>query len=293
MRLLIFGHGYTGRALADAARARGADVTVTTRATPAEPGLIAFDEAAASIATATHLVTTAAPTDTGDPILARYEPDIARSPTLRYLGYYSTTGVYGDRAGATVDEQTPPDPTAERARRRIAAEAAWSALATPARAVDLIRLAGIYGPGRSVLDDLRAGTSRPIRAPGHAFGRIHRDDIAEGTLAAIATADSATGPRVLNFTDDEPAESADVIAHAAGLLGIVPPPERTLAEAWPTMSPMGRSFWSDNRRVSSRLTQQRLDRPWRYPTYREGLLAIKAAEQILDRDHQHLQVPGP
>ena len=274
MRLLIFGHGYTGRALADAARARAAQVAATTRADQAhlEPGLVRFDDAADAIAGATHLVTTVPPTDDGDPVLLRHGPAIARAGRLRYVAYYSTTGVYGDRAGATVDETTPPDPSSPRARRRIEAERAWSALATPTRAVDLIRLAGIYGPGRSVLDDLRAGTARPIRAPGHAFGRIHRDDIAAATLAAIATADPTQGPRILNFTDDEPAESADVIAHAARLLNLPSPPERTLAEAWPTMSPMARSFWSDNRRVDSRLTQRALRRPWLYPTFREGLL---------------------
>ena len=280
--LLIFGAGYSGRAIAQAASAAGLSVTATSR----EPSrrrsstldLIDFADAAQAIAQATHIVATAPPGETGDPVLARYQDELARADALRWIGYLSTTGVYGDRAGALVDETTPPDPTSTRARRRIAAEAAWSSLATPKRAVDLIRLAGIYGPGRSVLDDVAQGRARPIRAPGHAFGRIHQTDIAEGTLAAINTADPAASPRVLNFTDDEPAESADVIAYAADLLGVARPVERTLDEAWPGMSPMARSFWSDNRRVGSEITRRALRRPWRYPTYREGLRAIMASQ---------------
>ena len=293
-RLLIFGFGYSGRAIGEAARALGWEVAATTR--DASPGrspikLIPFDAADGAIAAATHLVATAPPGDDGDPVLVRHADAIARAPDLRWIGYLSTTGIYGDRGGGWVDETTEADAASPRAARRIGAEAAWSALG--AGAVDLIRLAGIYGPGRSVLDDVRAGTARPIRAPGHAFGRIHRDDIAGGTIAAIATAVPGTSPRVLNFSDDEPAESADVIAHAAALLGLPPPAERTLEEAWPTMSAMARSFWSDNRRVRSVLTQQRLERRWHHPTYREGLAAIVASEQVLDRDHQDLDVGHP
>ncbi len=295
-RLLIFGFGYTGRAIGEAARALGWEVAATTR--DASPGrspftLVPFDAADDAIASATHIVATAPPRDDGDPVLARHADAIARAPALRWIGYLSTTGIYGDRGGGWVDETTEPDPASPRAARRIGAEAAWSAFATGGRAIDLIRLAGIYGPGRSVLDDVRAGAARPIRAPGHAFGRIHRDDIAGGTIAAIATAAPGRRARVLNFSDDEPAESADVIAHAAALLGLPPPAERTLEEAWPTMSAMARSFWSDNRRVRSVLTQQRLERTWRHPTYREGLAAIVASEQVLDRDHQDLDVGHP
>ncbi len=282
-RLVVVGFGYSGRAIFEAAQTRGLDVVATTRdESRLRPGLVAFDEAAEAIADATALVVTAPPGERGDPVLARHGEAIEAAPALRWIGYLSTTGVYGDRGGAWVDETTAPDPTSARARRRIQAEAAWSALASGRRAVDLIRLAGIYGPGRSVLDDLRDGNARPIRAAGHAFGRIHRDDIAEGTLAAIATSAPLDGPRVLNFSDDEPAESADVIGFAAGLLGLPPPPEQTLEAAWQTMSPMAQSFWSDNRRVRSEITQAALHRRWRYATYREGLRAIVASKQFLD-----------
>ena len=278
--LLIVGCGYSGRAIGEAARERGFAVTVTSRDPARELPfpVVGFDQAGEAIATATHLVVTAPPGEEGDPVLTAHAGALAGAGRLEWIGYLSTTGVYGDRGGALVDETTAPDPSSSRARRRIAAEGGWSALATGGRAVDLLRLAGIYGPGRSVLDDVAAGTARPIRAPGHAFGRIHRTDIAEGTMAAIATADAAASPRVLNFSDNEPAESADVIAYAAGLLGVPRPLERSLAEAWPTMSGMARSFWSDNRRVSSAATQAALGRRWRYPTFREGLRAIMAPE---------------
>ncbi len=283
-RILIIGCGYCGRAIGEAALQRGFSVTATTRgaARDAPFELVAFDSASSAIAAATHLVMTAAPAESGDPALVRYRDEIARAPGLRWIGYLSTTGIYGDQAGGWVDEASPPNPAAPRARRRIDAETAWSALASSSRAIDLIRLAGIYGPGRSVLDDVAAGTARPIRAPGHAFGRIHRDDIAGGVLAAVETATPSANPRVLNFSDDEPAPSADVIAYAADLLGLPRPSERTLEESWPTMSPMARSFWSDSRRVRSARTQRMLCRPWTYPTYREGLRAIMAAQQLFD-----------
>lgn len=298
MRLLIFGLGYTGRFVARAAIRRGLPVAITTRtpgsARDVPPGadLVAFDAAGEAIARATHLVVTAAPGEGGDPVLAAWGDAIARAPHLAWIGYFSTTGVYGDRQGGWVDETTAPDPASPRARRRIDAEAAWSSFADGPRrvAVDLIRLAGIYGPGRSVFDDLREGGARPIRAPGHAFGRIHAVDIAEGTLAALDTADpDRARVRVLNFTDDLPAASADVIAEAADLLRIPRPAERTLEEAWPTMSPMARSFWSDNRRVSSRETQAVLGRPWHHPDYRSGLRAV-LGEEIGDHPEQDPEV---
>jgi nucleoside-diphosphate-sugar epimerase len=144
-------------------------------------------------------------------------------------------------------------------------------------AVDLLRVAGIYGPGRSALDDLRQGRARRVSKPGHVFGRIHRDDIARAVLAA-ACQDRSPGVRVLHLSDDEPAETADVAAEAARLLGIPPPPLRSYAEAEAGMSEMARSFWAENRRVSSAWTQQALGLRWRYPSYREGLAAILQQE---------------
>ncbi|MGA9868937.1 MAG: SDR family NAD(P)-dependent oxidoreductase [Acetobacteraceae bacterium] len=231
-----------------------------------------------SLEQATHLLITAPPGPQGDPLLAQCGLDaIAAAPALRWIGYLSTTGVYGDRDGAWVDETTPPAPSSERARRRIAAEEAWSGLADR-RAVDIFRLAGIYGPGRSAFDALRAGTARRIIRPGHAFGRIHRDDIARAVCAAMHQ-DRAPGTRILHLADDEAAESAVVIAEAASLLGMAPPPEIDFETAEPTMSPMARGFWAENRKVSSRATQEQLGLRWLYPTYREGLRAILREER--------------
>ena len=285
--LLIFGLGYCGRAVARAAAA-GFRVLGTTRA--GGEGSLPFAEAAPALAAATHLLITAAPDEGGDPVLARYGAEIAAAPRLRWIGYLSSTGVYGDHAGAFVDEATPPRPAAPRARRRVAAERAWQDFAGRS-AVDLFRLAGIYGPGRSVLDDLRAGRARRIIKPGQVFSRIHRDDIARAVLAAMANA-PARGARVFNLADDEPAASAEVIAEAARLLGLAPPPEIPFAAAAPGMSPMARSFWAENRRVRNDITKEALGLAWRYPSYREGLAAI-LAEETSEGFAEQGEVAGP
>ncbi len=279
--LILFGLGYTGTAIAARAAALGWRVTATSRdpsGRTAPPGvdLVNFTEAATPLADATHVLQTAAPDEQGDPALVRYGAAISAGPRLRWAGYLSTTGVYGDRDGDWVDEDTPVAPTMPRAQRRVAAETAWVA-ALPGRPVDLFRVAGIYGPGRSAFDDLRSGQARRVLKPGHLFGRIHRDDIAAAVLAAMQQT-RAPGPRVLNLADDEPAASADVTAEAARLLGMTPPPLVSFAEAVGGMSAMGRSFWNENRRVRSGKTQAQLGLRWRYPTYREGLRAILQQE---------------
>jgi nucleoside-diphosphate-sugar epimerase len=215
--LLIFGLGYSGRAIAELGLAQGWAVAVTSRTPRPEPGfsVVPFGDAHAAIAAATHVVATAAPDEGGDPVLARYGDALRAAPMLRYAGYLSTTGVYGNRDGGWVDEDTPPAPTSPRAQRRVVAEAAWAALPC---AVDIFRLAGIYGPGRSMFDDLREGTARRVVKTDHLFGRIHRDDIAAAVIAAILT-DPPPGRRIFNGSDDEPAASADVVVEAARLLG--------------------------------------------------------------------------
>jgi nucleoside-diphosphate-sugar epimerase len=273
--LLIFGLGYSGRAIARAAVAAGYTVSATTRGGAAsEPGvaLIPFDAAENAIASATHIIATAAPDEHGDPVLARYRRAIAAAPHLRWIGYLSTTGVYGDAGGAWVDEDTPVNPGSERSRRRVEAERAWVALGRP---LAIFRLAGIYGPGRSMFDDLRAGQGRHVVKPGHVFGRIHRDDIAHGVLAAMAH--EAAG--VFNFADDEPAASANVVVEAARLLGVEPPPPVAYDEAVKTMSPMARSFWAENRKVSAAKTKAALGIAWKYPDYRAGLAAVLREER--------------
>jgi nucleoside-diphosphate-sugar epimerase len=280
-QLLIFGFGYSGRAIAVAARDAGWGVTVTSR-TPGgqkpEAGveIIHFEDAEEAIAEASHILATAAPGERGDPALVRYGAQIAVSSAV-WMGYLSTTGVYGNRDGGWVDEETPPAPQSERARRRVEAEAAWRDFDGQC-AVDIFRLAGIYGPGRSMFDDLREGSARRVVKPGHLFGRIHRDDIARGVVAAMKTA-GKTGIRIFNFSDDEPAASADVVVEAARLLGVEPPPAVPYEEAAPNMSPMGLSFWAENRKVANAKTKAALGIAWKYPSYRDGLVGILAEER--------------
>jgi nucleoside-diphosphate-sugar epimerase len=280
--LLVFGLGYTGAAIAGAAAAAGLRVSATSRdpahrVPPAGVRLLAFAQAGPALAGVTHVLATAPPQETGDPVLAAYGPALAAAPVLRWVGYLSSTGVYGDRGGGWVDEATPPAPGQARGRRRLAAERAWAALAGHA-AVDLLRLGGIYGPGRSPFDDFGAGRARRIVRPGQFFSRIHRDDIVRAVLAALAQP-RPPGLRVLNLVDDEPAESAAVIEEAARLLGVPPPPALPFAAAALEMSAMALSFWSENRRVGCARTRQALGISWRYPTYREGLRAILAEQR--------------
>ncbi|WP_439577140.1 SDR family NAD(P)-dependent oxidoreductase [Elioraea sp.] len=286
-RLLVLGLGYTGGAAARAAHLSGWPVSVVTR-DPERPaaralaatgiGVVGFVTPGRALAEATHLLATAAPEETGDPVLAAHREAIAAASALRWIGYLSTTGVYGDRGGDWVDETTEPAPGQVRSRRRRAAEQAWEAVAARrSAALDLIRLAGIYGPGRSALDEVRGGRARCVVKPGHAFSRIHVADIAGLVLAAMAH--PGAGVRVLHGADDLPAPSAEVIAEAARLLGVPPPPEVPFEEAARRMSPMALSFWAENRRVANAITKETTGWTPRYPSYREGLAAILAEER--------------
>jgi len=278
--LLVLGLGHTGGAVARRARGAGWTVAGTSRA-PDAPGVIPFAAAGEAIRAATHLLITAPPAETGDPVLETHAAAIEAALAaggLRWVGYVSTTGVYGDRGGASVDETTEPAPAQPRSRRRLAAEQAWRTITTGRVPLDLMRAGGIYGLGRSALDDLRAGKARRIVQPGHVFTRIHSDDIAHAVLAAMAQ-DRAPEPRVLHLVDDEPAESAAVVAYAAALLGMDPPPAIPFEEARATLSPMALSFWSESRRVTNAATKAALGLAWLYPSYREGLAAIQAEER--------------
>lgn len=268
--LLILGGGYSGAAVAALARRAGWPVTTTTRGAPG-PGEARFDDPA-PYARATHLLATAPPDDGGDPAWALHAAVLQAAP-LRWAAYLSTTGVYGDRGGAAVEEDAEPAPGQPRSVRRLAAERQWAALPG---ALDIMRVGGIYGPGRSALDDLREGTAKRVAKPGHAFGRIHRDDIARACLAAMSR---PSGRRILHLVDDQPAEPRHVVEEAARLLGVQPPPETPFEEAFGRMSPMARSFWSENRRVLNRRTKALLGLDWLYPSYREGLRAILAEER--------------
>ncbi|MCW8084490.1 SDR family oxidoreductase [Sabulicella glaciei] len=280
--LLILGGGFSGSAVATLARRAGWRVSVSTRRPPAE-GERPFGDPVL-LDGITHLLSTVPPGEEGDPAWAAHGPAL-RGARLEWAGYLSTTGVYGDRGGAAVDEEAAPAPGQPRSQRRLAAEEQWQALRC---SLDVFRVGGIYGPGRSALDDLRQGTARRVERSGHRFGRIHRDDIARACLAAMTR---PGGKRVLHLVDDEPAEPARVTEEAARLLGIDPPPLVSFAEAWKGMSPMARSFWAESRTVLNRRTKAVLGLDWLYPSFREGLRAI-LAEQRADGAAEQQKVAG-
>lgn len=285
--LLVLGLGYSGLRLAGELLPRGWRVSGTTRS-PARAreleaagvGAVAFPEDAADIPLTgvTHLVQSIPPGEGGDPVLRRMQPALrgaAREGTLRWAGLLSTTGVYGEHHGGWVDEGTPPNPGLARTRARVAQEEAWADAAGDAGIpLQVFRLSGIYGPGRSVLDRLRSGTARRIVKPGSVFNRIHVDDIA-GAVAAGMARPELSG--VFNLSDDLPASLDEVMLHAASLLGMDPPPAVPFEEAG--LSPMGRSFWAEDRRVRSVRVREELGYALKYPTYREGLAAILAEER--------------
>lgn len=208
------------------------------------------------------------PAQGGDPVIRIYRDAIAASNISRVV-YLSTLGVYGDAKGGWVDESTPPDPAVARGDARLAAEREWLALSDASRKVFVLRLAGIYGPGRNAIANLRDGTARRIVKPGQIFNRIHVDDISRAIDACMKT---ATPGGIINVCDDEPAPPQDVIAHAARLIGMPPPPEIAFADV--KLSPMAATFWATYKRVSNRKLREQLGVDLKYPTYREGLAAL-------------------
>ena len=278
-RLFVFGLGYSALALARALQTEGWQIAGTTRSADKRAGLIAAGieaqlfardrplvDAAAALAGTTHLLSSIAPDEAGDPVLELHQAELERCRRLVWAGYLSTTGVYGDQGGAWVDEATPVAPTMARARRRVAAEGHWLASGLP---VHVFRLAGIYGPGRSALDAIRTGTARRIVKPGQIFGRIHVDDIVQVLRASIARPNPGA---IYNLADDLPAPPEEVVAHAASLLGVPPPPAIPFEQA--ELSPMARSFYRDHRRIANARIKEELGVVLRYPNYRDGLQAI-------------------
>lgn len=287
--LFCFGFGYSAQLIAKRLAAESW-ATIGTSTTEAGVQRIAnagyrgihFDGSApsegvsAALCGATHILLSIPPGAAGDPAYLHHAVNIAASPSVRWIGYYSTVGVYGDTSGGWVDEDTPAVPGSERGQRRLAAENAWRKLGRETgKAVNILRLPGIYGPGRSAIEDVLSGTARSIIKPGQVFNRIHVEDIASATIAA---AKRATPDRVYNVTDDEPCAPQDVVTYAAKLLGAPPPPELDFATA--NLSPMARSFYSESKRVrNDRLKAELLPR-LAYPTYREGLAAIANARKV-------------
>ena len=282
MKMLVFGHGYCAGFLTQLLRARRWQVLGTTRGDPdrvAQAGALPLiwpgDDARLrkEIATADAILVSAAPGPGGDPVLAAFHDDLVGAKP-RWLGYLSTTGVYGDRNGGWVDEDSPLDATGPRGQARIRAEGDWQTLADRAGLpLHIFRLAGIYGPGRGPFEKVRNGTARRIIKPGQVFSRIHAEDIAQVLLASL---DRPAPGTAYNLCDDDPAPPQDVLAHAAELLGLPPPPQVAFEDA--QMTPMARSFYADSKRVSNRRIKEDLGIVLRHPDYRSGLAAILAGD---------------
>jgi nucleoside-diphosphate-sugar epimerase len=284
--LFCFGLGYTAGFLARALGAQGWRMLGTSRTADARPAMAAegvemriFERAHpladpdALLANATHLLSSVPPDDHGDPVLDLHGAAIAAARGLQWIGYLSTTGVYGDRAGGWVEEDAPLQPTGERGRRRVAAEAQWLELGRRHGApVHIFRLAGIYGPGRNALDTVRAGRVQRIVKPGQVFSRIHVSDIVQVLRASLAEPEPGA---IYNVCDDDPAPPADVIAFACDLLGLPPPPPVPIEQA--NLSEMALSFYADNKRVSNRRIKEELGVRLLYPSYRDGLAALLKA----------------
>ena len=289
-RALVLGGGYTGGRFAAALGRRGVPV-LTTRRQPASQGgtqggaegtptVLQFDPAtgtvppAAALAGVTHVLVTIPPDNDGrDPVLTSLGPLLGDLP-LQWLGYLSTTGVYGDSGGAWVDEASPTVAGLERSRARLRCEEAWRGSGLP---LQVFRLPAIYGPGRSPFAGLRAGTARLVHKPGQVFSRVHVDDIVGALLHCLGLPPERR-PGTLNVADDVPAPSSETLGYAAHLLGCKLPDVQPYARIAAELSPMARSFWSENRRASNRLLCDGLGYRLRFPSYREGYRDCLAGE---------------
>lgn len=222
----------------------------------------------------THLLISTPPDDRGDPTFYMHAEDLIKIPTLEWVGYLSTTGVYGDRAGGVVDETSELRPNSKRGSRRARAEMEWYELLHHyGFPVHMFRLAGIYGPGRSALDSVRAGVARRIDKPGHVFNRIHVEDIVQTLIASMEKPNPGAA---YNLADDDPVPSWKVITYACELLGLEPPPLMPYNEA--DLAPITRSFYNDNKRVSNQRIKTELGVQLKYPDYKAGIEACLAAE---------------
>ncbi len=286
-RLFCFGLGFSASAVARRVLGEGWQVAGTSRdeaglariaALGAEAHL--FDNAhplePAVFAGITHLLTSIAPGPDGDVVLAAHGDALAALTSLQWVGYISSTAVYGDRKGGLATESDAVAPVSGRGRRRAAAESAWLRFGEGASVpVQIFRAAGIYGPGRSAFDQIESGRARRIDKPDQKFSRIHTDDLAAAVRASIAAPRAGA---IYNLCDDEPAPSETVLAHACTLLGREPPPLTPFSKAEAGMSALAKEFWSDNRRIDNRRMHRELAIALSHPTYREGLAAILSAK---------------
>jgi len=289
--LFCFGLGYSAGNLARQLTDEGWRVSGTSRGTddPSKRSgfdLYAFDGNSPIVADAglfadvTHILSSVPPGPEGDPVLAHYAGAFSAIEGLQWIGYLSTTGVYGNTDGIVVDETAPLNPTSQRSTYRAQAETAWLDLWRNAGLpIHVFRLAGIYGPDRNVFAQVREGRAKRIDKPGHRFSRIHVEDIAAVLRASINRPNPGA---IYNVCDDEPVPPATVVEFACDLLGVEPPPLVSFQDAAETMSPMALTFWNDNRRVDNRRIKEELGVELTYPTYREGLRGV--LEQVTEED---------
>ena len=286
--LFCFGLGYTAAHLGAILAAEGWGIAGTHRCRDGEPappstkGMTSLcfgrgrQVSPSALETANYLLISIPPDELGDPVLDEHAASIAAIPDLRWVGYLSTTGVYGDRDGDWVDENAELRPTGPRNRRRVAAEKAWLDLGQRhGLPVQVFRLAGIYGPGRSAIDTVRAGPARRVVKPGQVCSRTHVADITSVLRASMARPNPGA---VYNVCDDDPAPPQDVVAFACALLGVPPPPEEPFDRARATMTEMAQSFYADSKRVANQRIKTELGVRLLYPDYRAGLSAIVATE---------------
>lgn len=282
--LLSFGHGYSARALVRVLPRDEWDIIGTTRSTEkadelrresVKPVIWPGTDVSDKISKATHILVSPAPTDDGDPVLAEFKSAIAGASNLEWVGYLSTTGVYGDHKGDWVDETTPLSPSTKRGQLRVMAEGQWQDLDVP---LHIFRLAGIYGPGRGPFSKVRNGTARRIIKENQVFSRIHVDDIAQVLAASIARPNPGA---IYNVCDDFAAPPEDVIGYAAELLGLPLPKSVDFETA--DMTPMARSFYAESKRVRNDKIRNELDVKLLYPDYKTGLAALLESQQITSR----------
>ena len=278
--LLTIGQGYSANALTGHLAPNGWKLFGTTRSPEKFPAIQALGvspllfpegDLTDALSEATHLLISVSPSENGDPFLAKYGSKLHKhAPNLEWVGYLSTTGVYGDHAGGWVTEETPLTPSSRRGLMRVEAENQWRGRGLP---LHIFRLAGIYGPHRGPFEKIRNGTARRIIKEGQVFSRTHVDDIAQVLLASI---NSRNAGAAYNVCDDMPAPPQDVLAYAAELLGMALPPEVRFEDA--ELSPMARSFYRESKRVANERIKNDLGVTLLYPDYKSGLQAVLAAE---------------
>ena len=275
--LLSIGHGYSAQALTRRLVPKGWRVIGTTRSAEkvgrlAQAGIeaVIWPGVELPLDEVSHVLTSVSPDDAGDPVLLAHSDTLRSADHLEWVGYLSTTGVYGDHQGGWVDEATPLTPSTKRGKARTEAEAAWANLGLP---LHIFRLAGIYGPGRGPFAKVRAGAARRIIKAGQVFSRTHVEDIAQVLEASIERPNPGA---IYNVCDDNPAPPQDVIAFAASLLGVPAPPEVRIEEA--NLGPMASSFYAESKRVRNDRIKDELGVTLMYPDYRAGLRALLDAE---------------